>query len=89
MYSHIISYAPMSVMSLFVNVLIHPLSSRASSDLAELVTAIGVIQSIPLADLSTNDIGKLQELNNFIMELVRLGNCAIWKAKRENKQANW
>ncbi|KAJ3459059.1 hypothetical protein MRS44_015132 [Fusarium solani] len=59
-------YPPVAAMSLFMNILIHPLI---------------------LADsLTTDDIEYLQEMNNFVAELVRLGNLAIWKAKKEENR---
>lgn len=35
--------------------------------------------------LTNDDMDCIQELNRFISELVRLGNSAIWKAKRQLK----
>lgn len=67
-------------MSLFVNVLVHPRSAQAQNDLTALAVAAGTIQSIPLN--RPHETERVKELGNFIMELVRLGNCAIWKAKK-------
>lgn len=87
--SHISAYAPIAAMSLFTNILTHP-NTRAQSDLEILVAATGIIQSIPLNMLSNEQTEHIKDLNDFIMELVRLGNCAVWMAKRKqgaNKRA--
>ena len=70
-------------MALFVDVLIHPLEARAQPDLEALVAAVGVIQSLPLCRLTTCEMVYVPKLCDFVMELVRLGSCAIWKAKKE------
>lgn len=80
---HITLYSPIAAMSLFMNILIHPSDTRAQSDLEALVSAVGTFQSVPLGCLSTVEIGHVRELCSFIMELVMLGNSAIWKAKGE------
>ncbi|KAG9249797.1 uncharacterized protein F5Z01DRAFT_684377 [Emericellopsis atlantica] len=82
---HIAFYAPIAAMSLFVNILIHPLGEGADSDLEHLTTAVGVIRSIPLGNLSADEIDYVQAMCDFMMELIRLGNCAIWKAKKDGR----
>jgi hypothetical protein len=70
-------------MTLFVDILIHPHEVRAQPDLEALVAAVGVIQSLPLRGLTTYETEYISKLCDFVMELVRLGSCAIWKAKKE------
>jgi hypothetical protein len=70
-------------MALFMNLLLHPSDPRARNDLDLLAGCATLFQDMPMADLTNNDIDCIQELNRFIFELVRLGNSAIWKAKRE------
>ncbi|KAI6781573.1 C6 zinc finger domain-containing protein [Emericellopsis cladophorae] len=82
---HIAFYAPIAAMSLFVNILIHPLGERADSDLEHLTMAVGVIRSIPLGNLSADDIDYAQTMCDFMVELIRLGNCAIWKTKKDGR----
>lgn len=70
-------------MTLFVDILIHPLHARAKSDLEALVAAVGTIQSLQSCALSTDETDYIRKLCDFIMELARLGSCAIWKAKAD------
>ncbi|KAF5974779.1 transcriptional regulatory [Fusarium coicis] len=83
MFGHIAIYPPIAAMALFMNLLLHPSDPRARSDLDLLAGCATLFQDMPMADLTNNDIDCIQELNRFIFELVRLGNSAIWKAKRE------
>ncbi|RBR12071.1 hypothetical protein FVER53590_04424 [Fusarium verticillioides] len=83
MFGHIAIYPPIAAMALFMNLLLHQSDPRARSDLDLLAGCATLFQDMPMADLTDNDIDCIQELNRFISELVRLGNSAIWKAKRE------
>lgn len=78
-------YAPMTAMSLFVNILIHPFGSSARSDMETLSSAAGITRSIPTAALSVREMEHVEDIGEFMMELSRLGSCAIWKAKKEGK----
>lgn len=69
-------------MTLFVNILIHPLYERAFSDLDLLASTFRFLQNTPFLTLTPHETNLLQRLNNFMMELVRLGKCAVWKAKK-------
>lgn len=81
--SYLVFYAPTAAMSLFVNILVHPLHASSDEDLKALGAALRNIQNMPIRDLTRGETERLQELHNFIMELVRLGNCAVWKAKKD------
>lgn len=72
-------------MSLFTNILLHPLDTRVQLDIELLVSAVGIIRSMPLGTLTHDEVDHVQQTNDFIMELVRLGSCAISKAKREER----
>lgn len=72
-------------MSLFINVLIHPLEGTSDSDLQHLGMAVGIIRRISLGNLSTVEVEYIEGLSEFIVELIRLGNCAIWKIKKEQR----
>ncbi|UPK99938.1 hypothetical protein LCI18_010873 [Fusarium solani-melongenae] len=79
-------YPPVAAMSLFINILIHPVDPRGQVDLGILASAISIFQTTSVQSLTTDDIDYLQEMNNFAAELVRLGNLAIWKAKKEENR---
>lgn len=72
-------------MSLFVNILIHPFSTSAQSDIERLTAAVGIVQSIPLRELTAYETEHIQGLSGLIIELGRLASCAIWKAKKERQ----
>lgn len=50
--------------------------------------AVGMFQTIPIAALSQAETQEVQRLNEFIMELVRLASCAIWKTKTSGVMTN-
>lgn len=72
-------------MALFMNLPLHPSDPRARNDLDLLASCATFFQDIAMEDLTNDDMDCIQELNRFISELVRLGNSAIWKAKRQLK----
>lgn len=72
-------------MSLFTNILIHPHSAKTQLDVELLGSAISIIQSLPVRTLTDGDVKHMQEMTEFLVELVRLGSCALWKTKREGK----
>ncbi|KPM45909.1 hypothetical protein AK830_g697 [Neonectria ditissima] len=79
-------YAPMAAMPLFVNILIHPLGSPADSDLQILASASNLTRKIPTERLSGEEIEQIQEIGEFVMELVRLCHSAAWKAKKGERE---
>ncbi|KAF5575495.1 transcriptional regulatory [Fusarium pseudocircinatum] len=83
MFGHIAIYPPIAAMALFMNLLLHPSDPRARDDLDLLAGCATLFQDMPMGDLTDADMDCIQELNKFISKLVRLGNSAVWKAKRE------
>lgn len=69
-------------MALFVDILVHPLGDSAQADLDTMKQSVGVFQNIPANSLFNVESQQMQTLNGFIMELVRLASCAIWKARQ-------
>ncbi|EGX96052.1 hypothetical protein CCM_00707 [Cordyceps militaris CM01] len=82
------SYAPAAAMALFINVMVHPDGDSSQTDLETLIQAVGTFQSIPLESLSSTETQEIQMLNEYIMELVRLASCAIWKDKMAKTESN-
>lgn len=68
-------------MALFMNVVIHPLDSRAPADLVILTTFAGAVEGLDLNGANDEDVDDIQRLCELMAELARLGNSAIWKAK--------
>lgn len=75
-------------MALFMNVIIHPFDSRGPPDLVILTTFVSAIQGIDLNEANDEDVENIQQLCEFMAEVVRLGNGAIWKAKIEARKQN-
>lgn len=71
-------------MSIFINVLLHPHDPRGTSDIEILGRTVSYLQGLPLDELSLEETFDIEELCDFIMELIRLAHRAIWKAKRES-----
>ena len=72
-----------SLITLFFNILMDPLNPQAPLDLECLRSANDLIQSMPIRRLTAHEIGHMKMVEMFVDELVRLGNCAILKARKE------
>ncbi|KAF5635312.1 uncharacterized protein FTJAE_6475 [Fusarium tjaetaba] len=79
-------YAPMAAMPLFMNILIHPLGSSADNDLYILSSISKITRKIPSDRLPMEEIEHIQEISEFVMELVRLNHSAAWKVKRGERE---
>ncbi|KAL3456701.1 hypothetical protein BJX64DRAFT_296465 [Aspergillus heterothallicus] len=75
-------YAPMAAMPLFLNIIIHPVGNPADSDLQILASIGDIIRGIPTEGLGADDIEHIQEIGEFVMELIRISHSAAWKAKK-------
>ncbi|KAJ5667890.1 uncharacterized protein N7477_006460 [Penicillium maclennaniae] len=76
------SYLTTAVMSLFLNIVIHPFDPQAQIDLELLMSAANTLRSIPARHMTQGDIARVQEESKFVMRLVWLGTCAMAKADR-------
>lgn len=79
-------YGPMAAMPLFINILIHPLGQPADSDLLILSEIGNITRKIPTEKLCAEEIGHIQEICEFVMELVQLGHSAAWKVKKGERE---
>ncbi|KAL2809124.1 hypothetical protein BJX63DRAFT_406661 [Aspergillus granulosus] len=75
-------YATMAAMPLFLNIIIHPVGNPADSDLQMLASIGDITRKIPTEGLCTEDIEHIQEIGEFIMQLIQLSHSAAWKAKK-------
>lgn len=82
----IVFYPTAAIMNLFFNVLLYPLDTQAKLDLGLLSSAADLIRSMPIRRLTRYEIEHLKMVDDFIAELIRLGNCAISKAKGEEER---
>lgn len=72
-------------MSLFLNIVIHPLDPQAQLDLELLMSAANTMRSIPARNLTQVEVARVQEESKFVMRLVWLGTCAMTKVDRAKK----
>ncbi|KAF4990271.1 hypothetical protein FGRMN_8579 [Fusarium graminum] len=79
-------YAPMAAMSIFMNILIHPLGPFADNDLRILSSISTITRELPAERLPMEEIEHIQEISEFVMELVRLSHSAAWKVKRGERE---
>lgn len=70
-------------MTLFLHVLAEPLAPLAKSDLELLASTRDLVNNMPIRRLTPYEVGHKQLVKDFIAELVRLGNCAISRARME------
>jgi hypothetical protein len=83
-FGHVAYYIPLAGLALFLNILIHPLDEVAQTDLDILASSVTLFQHPQTFNLADSDLDSVQELSRFTAELVRFGNGAIGKAKRDN-----
>lgn len=79
-------YAPMAAMALFVNILIHPIGHPADTDLQILGKFGEIARKMPTDRLSVGEIHHIQEIGDFVMELIRLSHSAAWKVKKGERE---
>ncbi|KAI0549059.1 hypothetical protein F4679DRAFT_548075 [Xylaria curta] len=87
-FSDIIFYATLSVVSLFIDILAHPQNAESHTALEYLSAALKIIQSLSNKTSTQDGLKYTQEINQFIMELIRLGRCAIAKAQGDTPKIN-
>ncbi|KAL4800997.1 hypothetical protein BDV19DRAFT_384008 [Aspergillus venezuelensis] len=75
-------YAPMAAMPLFLNIIIHPVGNPADSDLQILASIGDITRGIPTDRLGASEIEHIQEISEFVMQLIRLSHSAAWKVKK-------
>lgn len=76
------SYFFTAVITLFLDIIIHPLGPQARNDLEILISAANTVRSIPGHGLTENEVTRVEGESKFAMRLVWLGTCAITKADR-------
>ncbi|KAH7159283.1 hypothetical protein DER46DRAFT_509070 [Fusarium sp. MPI-SDFR-AT-0072] len=81
----IVFYPTAAIMALFFNILQNPQDTQATLDLELLRSAADLIRRMPIRRLTEYEIGHFKMVDDLIAELIRLGNCAISKAKDEEE----
>ncbi|KAJ5083331.1 hypothetical protein N7456_012758 [Penicillium angulare] len=79
-------YSIPAALSLFLNIVIHPIDPQVQLDLELLMSAANSIRSIPMSTLTGNEIDLIHHIGDFAVRLVWLGSCAVMKAKRQKEK---
>ncbi|KAM0282519.1 hypothetical protein ACHAQK_010402 [Fusarium lateritium] len=82
----IVFYPTAAMITLFFNIVMHPLDERTERDLQLLNVAAELISSLPVQRLTPHEISHMRLVSEFAAELVRLCRCAIEKASREQQE---
>ncbi|EAA29292.2 hypothetical protein GE21DRAFT_6931 [Neurospora crassa] len=82
----IILYPMSAVMTIFCSILLNPLDPQAEDDLRLLETAPDLIKGIRIRRLTHTELLHLKTVDEFMGELMRLGGCAIRRAKEEERE---
>ncbi|KAL7795781.1 hypothetical protein V8C37DRAFT_373415 [Trichoderma ceciliae] len=85
---HNIIYPLVAAMSLFVNILIHPVGPQAVTDTESLALASKIVDNMRLRAISTDEAKHTEQAGELISELLTLANGAILKANGATSQLN-
>ncbi|KAL6824979.1 hypothetical protein V8C40DRAFT_223852 [Trichoderma camerunense] len=77
---HAVVYPLVAAMSLFVNILIHPVGDQAVADVASLALASKVINRLRTQGVTDSETKHNEQAGKFVTELLKLANGAILKA---------
>ncbi|CAG7951517.1 unnamed protein product [Penicillium olsonii] len=81
----IVPYLTTAAMSLFLNILIHPLDHTAQLDLETLISVANTVRNTLGGESTHGERSLLQGTSDFVMRLVWLGTCAVTKATRTER----
>ncbi|KAJ3543748.1 hypothetical protein NM208_g3410 [Fusarium decemcellulare] len=70
-------YPTVAIITLFLNILMNPLDNQADLDLELLSSAAEIFRFMPMYQHTPRNIDQVQMLENFVVELTRLGRCAV------------
>ncbi|KAK3684132.1 fungal-specific transcription factor domain-containing protein [Podospora appendiculata] len=79
----IVFYPMSAVITVFCGILLNPLDPRTDEDLKLLAAAPELMKTIRTRALTLDEMVHLRMVEDFLMELTRLGNCAVLKARQE------
>ncbi|KAH6992578.1 hypothetical protein EDB82DRAFT_545003 [Fusarium venenatum] len=84
----VVFYPTAAMITIFFNILMHPLRVTAHADLELLVSATELIHNLPLSNHTCQQDEQTTLVKGFCMELVRLASGAIRKATSALQQEN-
>ncbi|RSL67989.1 hypothetical protein CEP54_002932 [Fusarium duplospermum] len=76
-------YPTVAIISLFLNILMNPLDPQAQQDLELLASAVDIFRLMPARQYTPQRLDQVQILESFVVELARLGRCAVYKKEAE------
>ncbi|KAL7913386.1 hypothetical protein GGI35DRAFT_206739 [Trichoderma velutinum] len=79
---HAVIYPLVAAMSLFVNILIHPVGAQAVADVESLALASKVVNRLYTQTVTDYETKHDEQAGEFVTELLKLANGAIFKGKR-------
>ncbi|EFW99469.1 c6 zinc finger domain containing protein [Grosmannia clavigera kw1407] len=79
----VVSYPMSATMTIFGNIMMHPLHPRSREDLQLLNITPELLKQMRPPDWTPNELANMQIIESFIAELIRLGDNAITKATRD------
>lgn len=77
-------YPMTAIVTIFCNILTKPGEPQAKDDLGLLGTAPELIKKMRQRRLTPNELMHMTQVEDFIMELIHLGNTAIQRAQPNN-----
>lgn len=83
----VISYPMSATMTIFGNIMMHPLHPRSREDLQLLNITPELLKKMRPLDWTPNELANMQIIESFVTELIRLGDHAITKATRDQEKA--
>ncbi|RDH28566.1 fungal-specific transcription factor domain-domain-containing protein [Aspergillus welwitschiae] len=82
----IIFYPMSAILTIFCSILANPLDPYVEEDLHLLTVVPDLVRDVRRRRTSEVEIAHMQTVTNFVAELIRLGHCAIDKARRSQRQ---
>lgn len=76
-------YPTVAIITLFLNILMNPLDGQAQKDLELLASAADIFRLMPARHYTPQRLDQVQVLQSFVVELARLGRCAVYKKEAE------
>ncbi|KAK2033708.1 fungal-specific transcription factor domain-containing protein [Colletotrichum zoysiae] len=84
----LVVFYPMSaILEIFCNLLLHPLQPQSEEDLELLKSVPVLVKRIRTRNLTEQEVAHVKMIDNFVAELIRLGKCAMVKARQDPTQA--
>lgn len=82
--TRMVVFYPMSaILTIFCNLLLDPLNAKAGEDMELLQSVPKLIEGMRNRRLTAYEVAHVKMIDEFVLELTRLGTSAIAKAKRE------